>query len=296
MSMRRGYVYLVIAFFFWGSLYVVNKFVMDYIPPLTLHLLRQVIAVVILGLMAWRKGFTPIKKSHWPLIIAMGPLAYFVAPGMQNIATDLLNASMGALLNTMNPLFICLFAVIFLKETMTRRKTAGILLSILGVAVVMGVTGEGVSPRGFFFSLLSVLGWSSGTIIIRKLSDVKYSSEQIAFMGMAAALPFSFAASMAEIQSNPVVFNGPAILSVLYLATLCTALPNVLWNRSLQILPATVCSQAFPLQSFFATLLGVVFLHEAITWNFLAGSVLISAGVIIGLSGGKGGPVPKELT
>ncbi len=296
MRMRRGYVYLVIAFFFWGSLYVVNKFVMDCIPPLTLHLFRQMIAVVVLGLMAWRKGFTPIKKSHWPLIIAMGPLAYFVAPGMQNIATDLLNASMGALLNTMNPLFICLFAVIFLKETMTRRKTAGILLSILGVAVVMGVTGEGVSLLGFFFSLLSVLGWSSGTIIIRKLSDVKYSSEQIAFMGMAAALPFSFAASMAEIQSNPVVFNGPTILSVLYLATLCTALPNVLWNRSLQLLPATVCSQAFPLQSFFATLLGVLFLHEAITWNFLVGSVLISAGVIIGLSGGKGGPVPKELT
>ena len=82
---------------------------------------------------------------------------------------------------------------------------------------------------------------------------------------------------------------------ILYLATLCTALPNVLWNRSLEILPATSCSQAFPLQPFFATLLGVLFLHEAITWNFLLGGVLISAGVIIGLSGGKGGPVPQDL-
>ena len=295
MSMRRGYVYLVIAFFFWGSLYVVNKYVMDYVPPLTLHLFRQMIAVVILGLMAWRKGLAPIPRNHWPLILAMGPLAYFVAPGMQNIATNLMNASMASLLNTMNPLFICLFAVIFLKEVMTKRKTVGVLLSFVGVAVVLGVTGDGVSLRGFFFALLSVLGWSSGTIIIRKLSGGRYSSEQIAFMGMAAALPFSLTASFVELQSKPITFSWGAVLGILFLATLCTALPNVLWNRSLEILPATSCSQAFPLQPFFATLLGVIFLHEAITWNFLLGGVLISAGVVIGLSGGKGGPVPKEL-
>ena len=295
MSMRRGYVYLVIAFFFWGSLYVVNKYVMDYVPPLTLHLFRQMIAVVVLGLMARRKGLAPIPRNHWPLILAMGPLAYFVAPGMQNIATNLMNASMASLLNTMNPLFICLFAVLFLKEEMTRRKTAGVLLSFVGVAVVLGVTGEGVSLRGFFFALLSVLGWSSGTIIIRKLSGGRYSSEQIAFMGMAAALPFSLTASFVEVQTHALTFDWGAVAGILYLATLCTALPNVLWNRSLEILPATSCSQAFPLQPFFATLLGVLFLHEAITWNFLLGGVLISAGVIIGLSGGKGGPVPQDL-
>ena len=296
MSMRRGYLYLVIAFFFWGSLYVVNKYVMDYVPPLTLHLFRQMLAILILGFMAWRKGLASIPKSHWPMIIAMGPLAYFMAPGMQNIATNLMNASMASLLNTMNPLFICLFAVIFLKEEMTKRKTAGVLLSFVGVAVVLGVTGEGVSLRGFFFALLSVLGWSSGTIIIRKLSGGRYSSEQIAFMGMTAALPFSLTASLVELQTKSLTFDWGAVLGILFLATLCTALPNVLWNRSLEILPATSCSQAFPLQPFFATLLGVIFLHEAITWNFLLGGVLISAGVIIGLSGGKGGKLPEELS
>lgn len=294
MSMRRGYLYLVIAFFFWGSLYVVNKYVMDYVPPLTLHLFRQIIAVGVLYLMARRKGLAPIPKGHWPFILAMGPLAYFVAPGMQNMATNLMNASMASLLNAMNPLFICLFAVIFLKEEMTKRKTAGLVLAFVGVAAVLGVTGEGVSLRGFCFALLSVLGWSSGTIIIRKLSGGQYSSEQIAFMGMAAALPFSLTASCVELQTHALLFDWGAILGVLYLGTLCTALPSVLWNKSLEVLPATTCSQAFPLQTFFATLMGVVFLHEALTWNFLVGGVLISAGVIVGLSGGKGGPVPKD--
>jgi drug/metabolite transporter (DMT)-like permease len=254
------------------------------------------IAVVILGLMARHKGMASIPKGHWPMIIAMGPLAYFMAPGMQNIATNLMNASMASLLNTMNPLFICLFAVIFLKEEMTKRKTAGLFLAFAGVAAVLGVTGEGVSLRGFFFALLSVLGWSSGTIIIRKLSGGQYSSEQIAFMGMAAALPFSLTASCVELQSHALLFDWWAILGVLYLGTLCTALPSVLWNKSLEVLPATTCSQAFPLQTFFATLLGVVFLHEAITWNFLVGGVLISAGVIVGLSGGKRGVVPKDVS
>ncbi|MBR5533671.1 MAG: DMT family transporter, partial [Ruminiclostridium sp.] len=179
MSTRRGYAYLVIAFFFWGSLYVVNKYVMDYVPPLTLHVFRQIIALVVLGLMARHKGWAKVPRKHLPYILAMGPLAYFVAPGMQNMATNLMNASVASLLNTMNPLFICLFAVLFLKEEMTRRKTAGVLLSFLGVAVVLGITTEGgVSLLGFFFALLSVLGWSGGTIIIRKLSGGQYSSEQ----------------------------------------------------------------------------------------------------------------------
>lgn len=292
--MRKGYVYLVVGFFFWGSLYVVNKYVMGFIPPLTLHLFRQIIAVACLGLLAWRKGLKPVPRRQVPLVVAMGVLGYFLSAATQNVATSLMNASVAALLNTMNPMFICLFAVIFLKEQMTRRKTAGILLSFVGVAAVLGLSMEGANPQGFAFALLSVVCWAGTTVLIRKLGGA-YSSEQTAFMGMAAALPFSLAASLVEIQSRGVTLAPLAVAGVFYLGILCTALPNILWNRSLQLLPATVCSQFFPLQPFFATLLGVVFLHETITVNFLAGGVLISIGVIIGLSGGKGGPLPKGL-
>lgn len=294
MSMRRGYFYLVIAFFFWGSLYVVNKYVMDFIPPLTLHLFRQIIAVACLGLLAWRKGLKPVPRQQVPMLIAMGVLGYFVSAGMQNVATNLMNASVAALLNTMNPMFICLFAVIFLKETMTKRKTTGVLLSFVGVAVVMGASMEGANLLGLAFAILSVLGWAGATVLIRKLGG-NYSSEQMAFMGMSIALPCSLTASLVEVQTHAVDIQPLALLGVLYLGSLCTALPNVLWNRSLQLLPATVCSQFFPLQPLFATLLGVIFLHEAVTWNFLAGGVIISLGVVIGLSGGKGGTVPKEV-
>ena len=139
MNMRRGYLYLVIAFFFWGSLYVVNKYVMDYVPPLTLHLFRQIIAVGVLYLMARRKGLVSIPKHHWPFILSMGPLAYFVAPGMQNIATNLMNASMASLLNTMNPLFICLFAVIFLHEAITWNFLLG--GALISAGVIIGLSG-----------------------------------------------------------------------------------------------------------------------------------------------------------
>ena len=139
MSMRRGYLYLVIAFFFWGSLYVVNKYVMDYVPPLTLHVLRQVIALVILGLMARHRGWAKVPRKHLPYILAMDPLAYFVAPGMQNMATNLMNASMASLLNTMNPLFICLFAVIFLHEAITWNFLLGGVL--ISAGVIIGLSG-----------------------------------------------------------------------------------------------------------------------------------------------------------
>ena len=134
MSMRRGYLYLVIAFFFWGSLYVVNKYVMDYVPPLTLHVLRQVIALVVLGLMARHRGWAKVPRKHLPYILAMGPLAYFVAPGMQNMATNLMNASMASLLNTMNPLFIREAIEAFIRNFLL----GGVLIS---AGVIIGLSG-----------------------------------------------------------------------------------------------------------------------------------------------------------
>ena len=45
---RLGYIYLVITFIIWGSIYVVAKYALAVIPPLTVLLGRYALSVLIL--------------------------------------------------------------------------------------------------------------------------------------------------------------------------------------------------------------------------------------------------------
>ena len=73
-------------------------------------------------------------------------------------------------------------------------------------------------------------------------------------------------------------------LSLLYMGIICTGVGYSLWNKSLSILDAGVCSSFYPVQPAVSTLLGILLLGETLTVHFLLGSALIVCGVLLGLS------------
>lgn len=279
--MKRGYLLLVLTFFLWGSLYVMTKYAFAAIPPLTVLLLRYVLALPILGWLAWRKGITKIEKRHWPYVLCCGGLGYALSIGLQLLANNLLDASLASLLNATNPVFISLFAVLLLKERMNRNKIIGIVCSLLGVVVVLGLGGS-AKALGLIFCAGAVLFWSLHSVLVRKISAF-YSTEQVTFCCMAVALPFCLTASVIELQSQPIAFTPGAVGAVVYIAIMCTAVANLAWNRSLALVDASVCSLFYPLQPLTSAVLGVLLLGEPVTVNFVLGGLLISAGVVIGL-------------
>lgn len=60
---------------------------------------------------------------------------------------------------------------------------------------------------------------------------------------------------------------------------------NLLWNKSLSRLPANTCSAFYPVQMPTSSLLGILLFHEVLTGSFLAGTLLIAAGVLVCLAG-----------
>jgi len=281
--MKKGYFYLLITFFIYGSIYVANKFIFRYIPPLTMLFMRQCIAVCIMGVLVYFSGWRKIKREHWKYFIVLGVFSYFVAIALQTQATNMMNASIAALINSVNPIFISIFAVIILNEKITARKVLGIICSLLGVTLVLGISGEGVNLTGVAFSLTSVILWSAASVLVRKIS-ADYSSVQITFIGFLLSLPFYTFASYIEMQSHTLTITPGSIVIILYLAVFGSAVSYMLWNKCLTMLDASVCSQFYPLQTLFAALLGIIILNEKIGLNFVLGTVLISGGVIIGLT------------
>lgn len=285
MSEKRRYIsyfLLCIVFFAWGSLYVVSKYAFASIPPVTVLCFRNVFGVIPLGYLAWKKGMKKIERKDIPYFLASGFFGYTMAVGLQLMASSLMNASVSSLINSINPLFTTFFAVFLLRERITVNKIAGIVISVTGVAIILGVGDSHVSIAGILCSAGSVMLWSLTSIGIRGMSG-RYSSQQITFSGVLVAVPFSILGALLELRSKPVSFTPGSVMAVLYMAFICTALANYLWAKCLQQIDATICTMFYPLQPLFATTLGIIFLHEKITSNIIMGGILISVGVICGV-------------
>lgn len=280
---NTAYLYLLITFFAWGSLYVVSKFVLGKIPIITISFLRYVIAGIILMLLLKQRKLKRIEKQDYKCIFFIGFLGYFVAIGAQLLGTKLSNASLASLVNSMNPIVIMLFAIFILKEKLTATKIICGVLAIIGVYIIVGGVDGSNQLLGISISIFSVVLWSYVSVIIRKITQ-KYDSLQITTYGIIIAAICTMPFSLWELMVTPnVQFDKSVILSMLYIGGVCTAVAHVLWNKSLSLMEAGACSLFYPLQPMVAVLLGWMFLGENISMNFILGGLLITSGVLFSI-------------
>ena len=284
--MKRNIAALLGAFLCWGSLYVVSKVALRTIPPVTLLLLRYLVAVpTLFGLLRLRGALRPLRREDAPTVLAIGMTGYFFSFCLQMLGISRLAGSVSSLLGAMNPIFIPILAAIFLGERLTLRKVLCVAVSMTGVVVIVGVGGT-ADPLGVLLMLASVFLWSSASIIIRRLGG-RYDPMQIAMMAIACAILPTGIWSALELQSSAAAFPLASVLAVLFMGTIGTAAPHSLWNYCLSRMDASFCSMFYPLQPLVASILGVLILHEEITPNFLIGGAVICYGIVAAVRSGR---------
>lgn len=281
---KTAYLYLFATFVSWGSLYVVSKFVLGKIPVITVSFLRYAIAsAFLLLIMKQRKPLKKIARSDYKYVFLIGFFGYFIAIGAQLLGTKLTSASLASLVNSMNPIVIMLFATLILHEKLTLKMLVCGILAIFGVYLIVGDVGSKGEMWGIGVSLFSVILWSFVTVVVRKVTQ-KYDAIQITTYAVLVAavctLPFSIVECM--VTSN-IQFDYSALLAMLYIGFVCTGVSHLLWNKSLSLIEAGTCSMFYPIQPLVAVLLGWLFLGERLSMNFLIGSGIIIAGVVLSL-------------
>ncbi len=283
---KRRLIPLFAAFALWGSQYVISKIALRTVPPVTLLALRYLVSVPALFIvLRLRHALTPVKKGDWPILFAIGFTGYFASFCLQMLGINRLTGSVSSLLGAMNPIFIPILAAFFLHERITPAKIACVALSMAGVVVIVGVDGT-VDASGALLMLASVFLWSTASIIIRRVSG-RYDPMQIALIAILCALPFTGGWSLIELQSAPCSFTLESVLAVLYMGVLGTAVTHSLWNYSLRVMDASFCSMFYPMQPLVSSILGVLFLHEAVTPGFVIGALMICCGIVAAVISAK---------
>ena len=267
--MKKSYVYLLTTFMLWGSLYVVSQFVLGKIPTFTVAMFRYLIAFIALSLISLKSEKEKIEKSDYKYFFIMGFIGYFISVDCQLLGTKIAGGSMASLINSLNPVIISVMAMI--------------VLSLAGVYMIIG-TGANIQFLGVLISFIAVIGWAFMSVISRKISN-KYSALTLTKVSMLIATVCNIPVSFLEVQvTHPLIqVDLGAVLGLVYMGVVCTAFTNILWNKSLSLLPANTCSAFYPIQTLTSSFLGVVVFHEVLTTSFVLGSAFIIVGVLISL-------------
>jgi drug/metabolite transporter (DMT)-like permease len=266
----------------WGGMYVVSKVVLNVIPPFSLVTLRLVLGIGVLWIIVARRGGTGFSRQQVLQAVGVGFIGYGVSLSFQFIGTRLSTASNGALVTSATPAFVLLFAAWILGERITRRRLAALLISTCGVVLVIDPRTAQFSS-GLFLGNLSLvaaaLTWALYSVLVRKVTfgmDVLSATMVFFWGGLCVSIP----AAIWELQVIPLgQITWGVIVGVLYLGIISTALAMFLWNKAFAMLEAGVASLTFFAQPLVGASLGALFLHEQLSWLFLAGGVFIGIGL-----------------
>jgi drug/metabolite transporter (DMT)-like permease len=196
-------------------------------------------------------------------------------------------SGLAGVLASMAPMFIALFAP-FLDPSMkiNRRQGAGLVVGLLGVALVVGV--HLVGSLGQLLGALALLGAAASGALSSFVVKLWYRDK-----GIPASTTSFFALGVASLLTLPVAAitasrelpGTRAVLAVILLGLGCTALAYMLYYRLIDHVGGERAALANYLTPAFALLYGVLLLGETLTIWAIIGLVLIIAGAEIVLRG-----------
>ena len=268
----------------WGGMYVVSKAVMSVIPPYILLTLRLLLGILTLFLIIMINGGMKITYRQFWQIFLVGFVGYGVSVGLQFVGTNLSTASNGSLVTSATPAFVLVFAALLLGEKITWRRLVSLLVASLGVIAVIDPRTTQLSSDLFVGNLALVgaaLTWALYSVLVRKVTR-NMDVLPVSLVAFAGGLPVSIPLGMWEASTQGLGLITPGVIGgVLFIGIISTALAMYLWNSAFAILDAGVASLTFFAQPVVGTILGAIFLKEAITPLFIIGGVLIGLGLII---------------
>ena len=285
MDKLKGAFYLSLAAGIWGGMYVVSKYVLDYVPPLTLVVFRFIVAVAVLGAIFKVKGYPAVARPDLKIMAWLGFIGYTVSISAQFAGTWLSSAHMGAVITSASPAFIVLFGILLLKEKITLAKMLSLLVASAGVAVVIGI-GSGDLTQGSLvgnlFLVLAAVSWALYSVL-GKIATQKYSSLTVTLYAAIFGVVFTLPLALWELTKLPAApfANHLVWLGILYLGVVSTAGAFYFWNRGFELMDASSAAVFFFVQPVLGSILGWLVLQEVLEKNFFIGGAMILVGVAI---------------
>jgi drug/metabolite transporter (DMT)-like permease len=251
----------------WGCNWPVLKMGVSEVAPLTFRSVTLPFAAIGMLLVSKWSGDSILLPRGWWLRVAI--LAFFNIAGWNGFVlfgVQQLPAGRSAILAYTMPVWATLISMAVLHEPLNRRKTVGLVLGMLGMAVLLGddIRHIGSTPTGALMILCAAVLWACGTVLLRKWKPPIAQNTLSGWMMLMGWLPLVVLAPFFDPHPPSYLahLSAGAWFAILYNIFLAGTLAHWAWFTLARTLPVAVSSLSslpVPVVGVFA---GMIFLGE----------------------------------
>jgi drug/metabolite transporter (DMT)-like permease len=298
-ALSHAYLPMAILALIWGCNWPVLKLGVAELPPLTFRAVTLPFAALGMLAVARASGESiAIPRAWWPRVAT---LAFFNIAGWNGLVlfgVQQLPAGRSAILAYTMPVWATLVAMMVLHEPLGRRKALGLVLGMIGMALLLGEDFALLqrSPFGASMILGAAILWSIGTVLLRKWKPPIAQNTLSGWMMLTGWLPLAIAAPFFDDAglARFAHLSWLTWLAIGYNIFLAGTLAHWAWFTLARTLPVAVSGLAslpVPVVGVFA---GIIVLGErpgTAEWLALA-FVLASLGAVLWPAKSAAKPVP----
>jgi drug/metabolite transporter (DMT)-like permease len=267
----------------WASTFSLFKVAWREIDPVAFTSLRFASMVLLaVGILAATRSRVRLRRKDLPALLASGLTGYFVYQMGFILGLDRTSAIATAVLIATSPIWSILFAWTMGRERPSRIQLAGVVVGFAGVAVFLRAwEAFGSAKLGDLLSLMAAAAFGAYSVInqplVRRYSGVQSMAYGLLIGGLLIVLvgiPAMAHQDWGRVSATSWLILAYAIVGPVYLA-------YGLWNWAIKrrgIARTVVYGFATPVM---AAALAVVWLHERLHPEQVAGAVLVLAGLVI---------------
>ncbi|MDO9060109.1 MAG: DMT family transporter [Bradyrhizobium sp.] len=280
----RDWSLLALLSVLWGGSFFFVGVVVRQLPPLTVVLLRVALAAIMLLplLWAWRIRF-PSRLAGWRPYFAIALLNNVLPFSLMVTGQTYIASGLASIVNATTPLFTVLVMAAAGDERLHARRVAGVVIGLIGVAILHVQHLGFSSGQGFGILLCLAAAFSYGLSAL-------YARRKLSNSPPLATATFQMLASTVMMMVVAGVFERPwqlpmpdptTWLALLGLAGLSTALAYLVFFQILRRSGSTNVMLVTLLIPVTAILLGSLVLGESISLAEIAGALVIGSALLV---------------
>ena len=266
----------------WSTGFIGARYGLPYIEPLTFLAVRMVFVVLILGTIALT------SRARWPNAreiahsLAAGSLVHgLYLGGVFTAISQGVPAGISALIPGLQPILTSTIANRFMGETVTKQQWLGLVLGLVGVALVLhdrDIVAAG-SALGWIASFLSLIGITLGTLYQKRFcGHIDWRTGNLVQYIGAGVL---FALGAFAFETREIHWSGELIFAMAWLVIVLSIMAIGLMYWLIRRSAATGFASLFYLVPAVTALFAYILFGERLDALSVAGMVVCAVGVIL---------------
>ena len=231
---------------------------------------RSAIGLMIVVGIAWARGLLPDIKARRMGLHVIRNIAHFSGQNLWFFAVGLIPFSQLFAFEFSFPLWVALFAPIFLSERLTGTRIAAAIIGFIGILIVARPDQMELGPGviAAFFCAIGFAGASIGTKLLTRTE----TTVSILFWLTALQLIFGLIITLYDGEIKlPDTVNGPWV----FLVALCGLSAHFCITTAMTFAPATVVAPLDFARLPFIAVIGMVFYDEPLIALTFVGALII---------------------